>query len=130
MKRVKPYKSFTVIFMKYIALLLILFVSCKSAKQLANQRYIEGNWCLVERGKIHEVNYEQIQFNSNHGITLLSRADTIYFYEYRVKKNNLLIIRNVNNDTISSHILKLSSDSLILSSLLEKKIPQVYYRCK
>ena len=94
-----------------------------------NQNPIQGDWCLVNMGQINELNYGSIRFDNNGAITLSTLADTIYSYEYRVSDKTLLIFSDSKNDTCRSIILKLTSDSLVLSSLLEKKSKQTYYRC-
>ncbi len=115
--------------MKYL-IFVLLTVSCQVTKHsLISQQTIEGDWCLIKKNNINEINYGQIYFDSNGVITLFSRADTLYSYKYKIDQKNLLIIRYANNDTIRSHILKLTTDSLILSSLIEKEGLQVYYRC-
>jgi hypothetical protein len=113
--------------MKIIIILLII-LSCQT-KLLSSHSSIEGSWCLVEIGINNEVNYGRIDFNSNGIITLYSRADTIYSYKYQINKNDLLIIRHHNDDTLKSHIVSLNSNSLVLSSLIEKNTVQKYYRC-
>lgn len=105
-------------------------MSCQVIKHSTfSQQAIMGDWCLVEKNGINEINYGQIRFESNGVITLFSRADTIYSYKYKIQQKKLLIIRDINEDTIWVPILKLTTDSLVLSSLLEKEGLQIYYRC-
>jgi len=113
--------------MKYILSIFILLFSCQSIKFSANEN-IEGNWCLVQKTKLNELNYGKINF-SDKVITLSSRADTIYSYKYLILKNDLMIISYPNKDTIHNKIQKITKDSLILSSLIEKHNKQVYYKC-
>lgn len=116
--------------MRYL-LFVLLTLSCHTAKKsLKDQKMIEGNWCLVEKGPLNEINYGHIHFSTLGTITLSSRADTVFFYGYRIEKNNLLITRRINQDTIKAPIIKLNRDSLVFSSLIEKRELQTYYRCK
>ena len=115
--------------MKYLISLLLLVPFC-NAKNIKKYRPIEGAWCLVEKVTTDETNYGRIELSKDGNITLFSRADTIYSYKYQLWESDLLIIRYANNDTLRSHILKLNSDSLVLSSLIEKTTPQTYHRCK
>ena len=116
--------------MKYYMLLLSLVIcSCKSTRRSTVYKYLQGDWCLVDKNAISDVNYSRINFESNGIVTLFSKADTIYSYKYRVFENNLLIIRYLNGDSMRSNIFKISDDSLIISSLIEKKDIQIYHRC-
>lgn len=114
--------------MNYNISIFILLLSCQSTK-FSDNKDIQGNWCLVQKTKLNELNYGKISF-SDKLITLSSRADTLYSYNYKIIKNDLSIFRYLNKDTIHNKIEKITKDSLILSTLIEKKIKQVYFRCK
>jgi hypothetical protein len=115
--------------MRYLISVLIM-LACQDSKHITtHQSKIVGKWCLVQRNTINEINYGQIQFDGNEIITLFSRTDTLYSYKYKLQNKVLLIIRSANNDTIRNPILKLTSDSLIFSSLIEKTSLQTYHRC-
>lgn len=116
--------------MKKILFVLAVIVSCQSIKHPSGYYSKDGAWCLVQRGGMDDVNYARIHFYNNGIITLTSSADTFYSYKYRIEKDTLLIIRYAESDTVRSRILKFTADSLILSSLIEKPLPQRYYRCK
>jgi hypothetical protein len=111
-------------------LLLTFLLSCQNSNKTDNSLLIQGNWCLVENSELNELNYGEITFFKDSSIVLRSRGDTVYGYLYKIEINELLIIRAQNKDTLKSQILKLTSDSLILTSLIEKKNIQTYYRCK
>jgi hypothetical protein len=113
--------------MKYL-LLFVLFVACNSGRSLKNNSLFVGNWCLVKGSEESEFNYGGIMIKSNTALVLTSRADTIYHYGYVVKEDVLQIIVGVS-DTVNNPIIKLTSDSLILMSLMEKHSVQKYYRC-
>ena len=115
--------------MKNILLFIFLF-ACQNSKKINNGLLIQGNWCLVEKSELNEINYGEITFYNDGRVVLRSRGDTVYRYFYKIKMNELLITRAENNDTVKSHILNLTSDSLTLASLIEKKSIQIYYRCK
>lgn len=114
--------------MRYL-ILLIAVISCYSSKIVQPKVTITGDWCLVNTSIYNEINYEKITLTDNSRITLYSRADTIYSYQYKVDKDSLLIFKT-STDTSKVQILKLTPDSLILSSLLEKKNIQRYYKCR
>ncbi len=114
--------------MKYL-ILFLLFSFGTNIDHSEDPATVEGSWCLVNKGKTLEIHYGQLKFSKNGDIILTSIADTVFRYKYEVIGSDLLIIRAANKDTVRSHILKLTTDSLILSSLIEKKQEQVYYRC-
>ena len=89
---------------------------------------IHGQWRVVEKKELAEVNYGHLEFESDGVIVLSTAVDTLYSYNYRVERGKLFIFRAANNDTVECRILKISCDSLILSSLLEKNEVQRYYR--
>jgi hypothetical protein len=116
--------------MKYLFCLLMPFVSsCYSQKKIESEKAIQNTWCLVKRPEGPEINYGRIILNNESIIELRSRADTVYSYKYRIEKGYLTIIKDTN-DIIKNRILKLTEDTLILGSLLEKQTTQIYYRCK
>lgn len=109
----------------------MILISCQGLNH-AQSKDITGDWCLVQKKGLNELNYGYIKFSQNKLIELSSRTDTVFNYKYAVDKNKLLIYRYSSKDTLISEIIKLTSDSLVLSSLIEKKERQVYYRwyCK
>ena len=116
--------------MKYLFCLLIPLVSgCYSQKKFDQAKLIQKSWCLVQGSGLDEINYGKIILDNNWQIELTSRADTIYFYRYKIEKGALVIIR-APDDIVRNPILKLTSDTLILASLLEKKSIQTYYHCR
>lgn len=111
---------------------MMLFILLGSGGELKETKKspLYGDWCLVEKDSINVDNYPHIRFNDIGFVTLFSRADTTYYYKYLVQNDNLMIIRSQNKDTVKCHIVKLDADTLILSSLIERNGPQIYYRCK
>src|SRR4051812_16778817 len=113
--------------MRYLVLL-FLVIACNGQKSLKYDSLIAGSWCLIKEPGLAQLNYGGIKVRPNVGIKLTSRADTIYNYGYKIKNDTLQIIRGIN-DTVNNPIIKLTPDSLILKSLLEKHSIQRYYRC-
>lgn len=113
-----------------IYIMLFILLSAEGELREAKQSQLYGDWCLAEKDSINVDNYPHIRFNDIGLVTLFSRADTTYYCRYLAENDNLIIIRNENKDTVKCHILKLDADTLILSSLIERSGPQVYYRCK
>lgn len=108
--------------------LIFLLTSCANSKALINKNLIIGSWCLP-KDKLKEINYGRIDLSKDSVIVMRSRADTIYSFKFIVSENELLIVKSPT-DTVKNHILKMTPDSLVLSSLMEKSSKQVYYRCK
>ncbi len=114
--------------MKQFIFLILLSCRLIFCSQTKGKPDIIGGWCLVETKTLNEINYESIFFDKDGGMTLSTRADTIYFFSYSVNNSTLVINREDRSVSLCG-IEKMTADSLILSSLLEKKAVQKYYRC-
>ena len=112
----------------YLCILLyIISVSCGVSSQVKYTNWnklIEGEWKLVE---LDQVNYPTIEFNKKQGATFNSADDTIYYYSYKLKKDDLILNDGTNADE-HAKILKLTRDSLIFETLLLKTYLQRYVR--
>jgi len=107
----------------YISLSFLL--SCASQKKSSKVQasYIVGSWRLITPT---DYNYPTIKFTRG-GAVFNSLADTIYGFSFTIRGNSL-ILNNGYKIYKNNKILKLTPDSLIFKSLLEKKTPQVYVR--
>lgn len=107
---------------------LCFFCCCSTVKHdyTGWHQLIEGKWVLLNQ-TIY--NYPAIKFNNNSGATFGSRSDTIFFFQYTLRKNDLLL-KDIKGVQTHNEILKLTNDSLIFKTLLEQKDRQIYVRMK
>ena len=122
----KPNKDFSLMkflsFYKYA--LIILCASCTSTKVVSNNELIIGTWNLTTT----QINYPAIKFEKADRIAWFhSKADTLYFFHYKLEKHNLILIDN-NNKKTENEIILLNQDTLRFKALLENQTPQIYIR--
>src|SRR5580765_3547723 len=115
---------------KYISYFFIFFIffmcSCSTSKKNYKpwSKLIEGEWKLVEPSD--QVNYPTIEFIKKDA-TFNSFADTIFYYSYKLKENDLILNDGINSKR-HNKIIQLTQDSLIFETLLKKPTHQVYLR--
>lgn len=88
-----------------------------------DRNLIIGTWKRAEWDLYHT-----LYFQDSIHIGLDTHIDTIFFLEYEIKKNELLLYDKNQQLIKSQKILKLSSDSLVLESLLDKPQRMAYAR--
>lgn len=112
--------------MKNVFIIIAVLLSCNTTKKIEGRSdTIIGRWCLLNP---NQLNYPTLTFGMDSIAIFSSKMDTVYSFKYFVEGNYLNLVQpstKVNRD----RILKLTSDSLILETLLEHKIKQVYYKC-
>lgn len=112
--------------MKNVFIIIAILLSCNTTKKIkGGSDTIIGRWCLLNS---NQLNYPTLTFGADSIAIFSSKMDTVYSFKYFVQGNYLNLVQpstRVNKD----RILKLTSDSLILETLLEHKINQVYYKC-
>lgn len=112
--------------MKNVIIILGLFLcSCRVFKNGITKDKILGKWCSLST----QADYQLLTFRQDGYVSFDCKTDTVFGLKYTLNKNQLII--TPTNKTIDKiKILKLTQDSLILETLLEYKMKQVYYRCK
>ncbi len=106
--------------MKIILTFLLLMQSTHSKYQ----DLILGNWNLCTN-EINDPYFESLAFHKNGILELSYRGDTVFTKGYQINKKIMIL-----NKQDSCKVIKISADSLILSSLLQKKCIQRYCRAK
>ena len=115
--------------MKVCLYLFIFSVSCGASTRVKYHNWnnlIKGEWKLAV---LDQVNYPIISFGKNKEATFNSLADTIYYYSYSIRKDELILSDGTNGKKYNK-ILELTQDSLIFETLLEKNFSQHYVRVK
>lgn len=102
-----------------------LFSCTPSKNSQQNLSYLlTGKW---EHSNPDEILFPEIEFRNYGEAKFNSRADTILFYEYRIKKS-YLFLKDRNNVETNNKILKLTKDTLIFETLVLHNGIQVYVR--
>jgi hypothetical protein len=108
-------------------LLYISLCCCKSTttyKEVAFKS-IKGSWILITESPT--LNYPGIAFRDNNSAVFSSFGDTIYYFKYALKMNDLIL--EDGEKKISHNIIaKLTYDTLVFKNLLEHRTAQVYIR--
>ncbi len=92
-------------------------------KPVPIEKRLLGKWKKL--GEIDDT-VAGLEFYKNHSVKVLTIADTILYYGYRVNNGTLIFrdgVKNMNNP-----ILRLTKDTLIFKSFYTDKTKQVYIR--
>lgn len=116
--------------MKNIILIFgVLLFSCSTSKKSSTDNSIVdnkiiGRWC----SKSSMADYPHLTFRQDGYVIFDCKIDTVFGLKYAMDFNYLLVTPT-NKPISKSKVLKLTQDSLILETLLELQMKQVYYRC-
>ncbi len=106
-------------------LAICLLISCGSSHIKKDKKEsLLGKWILTT----DQVNYPEISFTGSSAI-FRSKGDTVYIFEYHLKDNTITLI-DFHQTQFNARIVKLTTDSLIFSRLVNNKSIQRYYRGK
>ncbi len=113
-------------------LLILLMLSFQNKKSESDyEKLLLGVWDNIDSSSL----YEKLQFSKDGTLILGVAVDTIYIDKYLVENNNLIMVGNkvigdqlFPIDTYRCHILKLTRDSLTLSSLKWKTGKYAFYK--
>jgi len=106
--------------------LMLILYSCSINKRLSyTNSDIIGRWALTKES----INYPTLDFQKDSTVTLYSRGDTVYSYNYYLNKTEL-VLNYMNRTVYKDRILRLDKDSLIFETLAQNKSIQKYKRIK
>jgi hypothetical protein len=102
----------------------------KNCHQPANE-LIKGKWDNVDWGHCDYDDYNYLEFTDS-ALNFTYRIGGYSFGKYLVYRNMLAVIDSTGDraDTTYSQILKITEDTLILSSIRNKKFKHTYSRVK
>ena len=108
--------------MFYIALLFVK-LQCTKPGQHFDQKKLVGRWVIIK----NQINYPSLQFNSDSTAIFRSRADTVYYFNFLIKGDSL-ILKDINDNETINRIKRLDDAQLVFYNLLEHEKKQVYNR--
>lgn len=108
----------------YISLLAVVAM-CNDSPDLHSieKKDIVGKWVLTK----NQINYPSLVFEADATAIFRSKRDTIYYFNYVVKGDSL-ILRDINNKETINRIKALDSTRLVFHTLLEQNKQQIYKR--
>lgn len=112
---------------KFFILQVLLFF-CAEVSAQVESGCLQGKWEL--KGDESQINYPILSFNKDSSAVFSSRADTLYRFNYSIKKNYLILRSTSTPEVTRWEILRLSKDELVFKNLFEHKEKQVYKRAR
>jgi len=106
----------------YITLLFVK-LQCTKPSQHLDQKKLVGRWVIIN----NQINYPFLQFNSDSTAIFRSRADTVYYFNFLIQGDSL-ILKDINNNETINRIKSLDDAKLVFYNLLEQEKKQVYNR--
>jgi hypothetical protein len=103
--------------------LLIIFACKQGIVNPIDKNLLLGEWVLSK----NEINYPSLKFYADSTAIFTSKADTIYRIKFFIK-NDLLILKDVNNVEATNKIKVLDNNVLIFYNLLMHNTEQIYKR--
>lgn len=103
-----------------------LLPACTASPEdrLSKKEQILGTWYLSEWDNL----YHKLYFQDSTHLAIDTRLDTMFFYQYELKNDTLFLFGKKGERITFNLIRKLSPDSLIFESLLDKADIQRYSR--
>lgn len=107
----------------------VLLLSCSnpSKNNTISEKYIYGEWNLESGEK--QVNYPCIIFHNDSSVELFSRADTVYYFTFFIRKDTLYT-SDIYGKQYKNKIIELKKNTLVLKNIIDIYQKQKYTRAK